>query len=98
MCRNAKKSERSANWEHEEVAVLCTFVQENTAKLFGTNTKGKKAEAGVESMKVAYWKKASEVLVANGGRQRDWDKIRKKWVDVASKAKSYHREISKTGE
>ncbi len=53
---------------------------------------------GVENVKIEYWKKAAEVLVASGGRQRDWDKIRKKWVDMASKATSYHQEFSKTGE
>ena len=80
------------------MAVLCAFVKANTAALFGTNTKGKKADAGVESVKTEHWKQLSEVLVASGGRKRDHDKIRHKWSDVASKAKAYHREFSKTGE
>ena len=95
--RTVQKHDRAVNWSHEELAVLSAFVHEHSALLFGTSTKEKKAKVNVEKVKIHYWKKAADVLKANGGHQRDWERIRKKWQDVYSKARAYHREFLKTG-
>ena len=86
--------ERSANWSYEEVKILSQFVRDHTAQLCGTRCK---ASAKVDYVKKTFWQKASDVLKACGGKDRDWTKIRKKWQDVSSKARSYHRECNKTG-
>ena len=91
------KPDRGRNWTQEEVSVLCQFVHKHSAQLFGTSCKGKKSSANVERVKASYWVKAAQALAENGGHPRHFARVRKKWQDLSSKPKAYHRDMQRTG-
>ena len=89
-----KAKHRASNLSYEEICVSSEFVRMHKHQLFGTKNK---AQANVDKVKAHYWKMASAVLVENGGQQRSWKSIRKKWQNIACEARAYHRECNRTG-
>ena len=73
------------------------FVRENSGQLFGNNAKGKRAPANVEKLKKSCWQRAATVLYESGCKQREWLKVRKRWGELAAKARKYKRNMEKTG-
>eukprot|EP00057_Strongylocentrotus_purpuratus_P026765 XP_011681239.1 PREDICTED: uncharacterized protein LOC105446320 [Strongylocentrotus purpuratus] len=78
---------RGKPWEDHEVVALCSFVGSHASRLFGSGGRG---SLGVERQKTDAWEECRRHIVAAGGRpDRSWAKLRKKWQDLASKAKKY---------
>ncbi|XP_072030178.1 uncharacterized protein [Amphiura filiformis] len=76
---------RQPKWEEEEVLILVACVKDKTGELFGSA-----GSAGVEVKKRKAWKEISEVL-GSAGYSRTWEVVRKKWADMAFRAKQYRR-------
>ena len=93
----AVMSKRDSNWVEGELRILIEFVRENRAQLFGNNYKGKRAPANVEKIKKSCWQRAVSVLKESGGKHREWSKVRKRWGELAAKARKYRRNAEKTG-
>ncbi|XP_071843498.1 uncharacterized protein [Apostichopus japonicus] len=87
-----EKRKRCPDFSEVETLTLVEFVATHKALLFGTGGKGCSKE---EKMKERNWKKAAAVLQTVGGPVREWTMVRKKWRDLASKAKAY--KAPKTG-
>nr|XP_054766870.1 nuclear receptor coactivator 6-like [Lytechinus pictus] len=77
---------RSKDFQRVEVEALLQFVATRKHELFGTGGKGSSKE---EKLKERTWKRATHSLRAAGGQEREWHTLRKKWRDMASKAKAY---------
>ncbi|XP_071854503.1 uncharacterized protein, partial [Apostichopus japonicus] len=86
------KLKRCPDFSEVETLTLVEFVATHKALLFGTGGKGSSKE---EKMKERNWKKAAAVLQTVGGPVREWTMVRKKWRDLAFKAKAY--KAPKTG-
>ena len=65
--------------------------------MFGNSDKGKRARANINKIKKETWEPVGQTIVQNGGVPRHWQKIRKKWSDLAAKARKYHKDCQKTG-
>ncbi|XP_072032812.1 uncharacterized protein [Amphiura filiformis] len=76
--------QRQPKWEEEEVLILAACEGQD-GELFGSA-----GGAGVEVKKRKAWKVISEVL-GSAGYSRTWEVVRKKWADVAFRAKQYRR-------
>ncbi|XP_030829610.1 uncharacterized protein LOC115919731 [Strongylocentrotus purpuratus] len=86
-------------WEPHEVEALRSFVGSHASRLFGSGGRGSLQD---ERQKADAWEECRIAVMAAGGRSdRSWEKIRKKWQDLASEAKksSYQRrqELHGTG-
>ena len=88
----------NVSWSAEELKILSEFVKEHKAReLFGSSGKGTRAPANMKKIKKAQWQLAGQAPLENGGPKRDWQKVRKKWGELASKARKYRHDQCRTG-
>ena len=65
--------------------------------MFSNSERGKRARANINKIKKETWERVGQTIVQNGGVPRHWPKMRKKWSDLAAKARKYRRDCQKTG-
>ncbi|XP_072023203.1 LOW QUALITY PROTEIN: uncharacterized protein, partial [Amphiura filiformis] len=85
---------KGKDYSENEVQALLKFVEANKPLLFGNGGKGSSKE---EKVKARTWKKAAIALRAVGGPERDWQKIRKKWRDLAFLGRNYKSPVTGGG-
>ena len=86
---------KAKNWSFQEIEALVMFVRDNKSELFGTACH---SSASVEKIKAIYWQRAADLINAIRVEKRKWQMVRKKWQDLASAARKYNLEKTKTGE
>ncbi|CAK8673749.1 unnamed protein product [Clavelina lepadiformis] len=87
---------RSPNWSTSEIQILCDFVRENKAQLFGIGQVGGKK--GINAIKKKHWEICAAMINTKAGKSRHWSQVRKKWKDLSYFARSCQKKEEKMHE